>query len=73
MSNRNIILVLIRLYQVLPQINIFKNKKTKCTPLLIASANGHEKVVESLLKHGADVNARDERAATALHHAGMFI
>ena len=39
---------------------IFYIFKTKCTPLLIASANGHEKVVDILLKNGADVTARDE-------------
>lgn len=45
--------------------------ETKCTPLLIACANGHEKVVEILLKNGASVNARDERLCTALHHAAQ--
>lgn len=53
-------------------INIdWQNFESKCTPLLIASANGHEKIVDILLSKGADVKMRDERGATALHHAAQ--
>jgi len=45
--------------------------ESKCTPLLIAAANGHDKVVEILLQNGADVKATDERFCTALHHAAQ--
>jgi ankyrin repeat protein len=38
---------------------------------LIASANGHDKVVEILLKNDADISIRDERECTALHHAAQ--
>lgn len=56
----------------LKTINInWQNFESKCTPLLIASANGHSKVVEILLQHDADVTIRDEREATALHHAAQ--
>lgn len=45
----------------LKTINInWQNFESKCTPLLIASANGHSKVVEILLKQDADVTIRDE-------------
>ena len=45
----------------LKTINItWQNFESKCTPLLIASANGHAKVVEILLKNDADVKIRDE-------------
>lgn len=53
-------------------INInWQNYETKTTPLLIASANGHDKVVEILLKNDAEVTIRDERECTALHHAAQ--
>ncbi|RNA31176.1 ankyrin repeat domain-containing 50-like [Brachionus plicatilis] len=56
----------------LKTINInWQNFKTKSTPLLIACANGHDKVVEILLNHGADVKIRDERECTVLHHAAI--
>ena len=34
------------------------------TPLMIASANGHRKTVFSLLSHGADVNAVNDKGRT---------
>ncbi|XP_077979943.1 uncharacterized protein LOC144435234 [Glandiceps talaboti] len=37
-----------------------------CTPLLLASAAGHEKVVLHLLKVGADIASRDENRRTGL-------
>jgi len=44
-------------------------KKTKMTPLLIASAMGHANVAIMLLEKGADPNAIDIRGFTPLHHA----
>lgn len=44
---------------------------TKSTPLLIACANGHEKVVELLLQSNADPNASDSHECTSLHHAAQ--
>lgn len=56
----------------LKTINInWQNFESKCTPLLIASANGHEKIVEILLKNDVDIKMRDERDSTALHHAAQ--
>jgi ankyrin repeat protein len=53
-------------------INInWQNYESKCTPLLISSANGHLKIIEILLEKNADVTLRDEREATALHHAAQ--
>jgi len=56
----------------LKTINInWQNYESKCTPILIASANGHDKIVEILLGNSADVTIRDIREATALHHAAQ--
>jgi len=56
----------------LKTINInWQNYESKCTPLLIASANGHDAIVEILISNNADVTIRDEREATALHHAAQ--
>lgn len=45
----------------LKTINInWQNFQSKSTPLLTACANGHDRVVEILLSHGADVKIRDE-------------
>lgn len=39
------------------------------SPLLMASASGHEALSVFLLDHGADPNAADSNGATALHYA----
>lgn len=39
------------------------------TPLVIASAGGHEDLALFLLSNGADPMAKDENGVTALHHA----
>lgn len=53
-------------------INInWQNFESKCTPLLIASANGHHRIVEILLQNNVDITIRDERECTALHHAAQ--
>jgi ankyrin repeat protein len=39
------------------------------TALYLAARDGHEKVVEMLLKAEAEVNIRDDRGVTALHLA----
>lgn len=56
----------------LKTINInWQNYESKCTPLLIASANGHDEIVEILISNNAEVTIKDEREATALHHAAQ--
>lgn len=42
---------------------------TKATPLIYASACGHEEIVQHLIQHGAYVNAIDDDGATPLFHA----
>ena len=39
---------------------------TRCTPLHLASANGHLSIVKVLIEHGSDVNKRDENQETPL-------
>jgi len=41
----------------------------KETSLLLVAARGHEQLVELLLRHGAAVNQKDRRGATALMYA----
>jgi len=42
------------------------------TPLHYAAAKGQLDVIELLLKHGADVNARDKNGYTPLHAAAYY-
>ncbi|PTQ41189.1 LOW QUALITY PROTEIN: hypothetical protein MARPO_0035s0001 [Marchantia polymorpha] len=42
------------------------------TPLMIACRYGHERVVELLLEHKADVRMRDECGWNCLHYAGRW-
>lgn len=39
------------------------------TPLHAAAANGHPKMCETLIEHGANVNAQDAQGMTPLHLA----
>ena len=48
---------------------LFYASKNYVTPLQIAAANGHDKCVQILIDHGADVNAKDRFDVTALHMA----
>lgn len=45
--------------------------ETQSTPLLIASANGHDLVVDVLLRNNAKIAIKDGRDATPLHHAAQ--
>ncbi|CAF0730976.1 unnamed protein product [Didymodactylos carnosus] len=45
--------------------------ETQSTPLLIASANGHDLVVEILLRNNAKIEVKDSRDASPLHHAAQ--
>ncbi|KAL7669296.1 hypothetical protein ACOME3_009958 [Neoechinorhynchus agilis] len=58
-----------RMYQT---INVdWVSFETKSTPLLIASANGHDNVVDILLKNNANPNKTDSCEYTSLHHAAQ--
>lgn len=48
---------------------LFYASKNYVTPLQIAAANGHDKCVQVLIDHEADVNAKDRFDVTALHMA----
>lgn len=46
-----------------------KGHKNESTPLIEACDNGHEQIVELLLKHGANVNAKAANGNTPMHYA----
>lgn len=43
--------------------------KNESTPLIEACSNGHEQIVELLLKHGANPNKKSSSGSTPLHYA----
>ncbi|EDQ84699.1 uncharacterized protein MONBRDRAFT_12605 [Monosiga brevicollis MX1] len=50
----------------------FKDDWLGDAPLHDACSNGHDKVVEMLLKHGVDANANNDLGHTPLHYACMY-
>lgn len=48
-----------------------RDEKVGWTPLLFAAFMGHAEVVEFLLDHGAEVNARSDRGWSALHQSAL--
>ena len=46
-----------------------KSKSAKETPLIVASKNGHADIVEMLMTHGANPDARDSNNYTSLYWA----
>ncbi|CAF0726075.1 unnamed protein product [Brachionus calyciflorus] len=50
--------------------NVSKSKiKSESTPLIEACSNGHEQIVDLLLKHGANPNKKSSSGSTPLHYA----
>ncbi len=52
-----------------PQLVRAREKERGLTPLHVAAAYGHLPAVQTLLKHGAEVNARDQLGSTPLFYA----
>uniref|UniRef100_A0ABD2X5P7 PRANC domain-containing protein n=1 Tax=Trichogramma kaykai TaxID=54128 RepID=A0ABD2X5P7_9HYME len=50
------------------KVQVDARDKLGWTPLHFASHNGHSKLVESLLRRGADPNSADEKGSTPLHN-----
>ena len=46
-----------------------KDDKYSRTELMLAAANGHTKIIDTLLRAGANVNAKDNNGGTALMNA----
>ncbi|EKX53848.1 hypothetical protein GUITHDRAFT_57314, partial [Guillardia theta CCMP2712] len=42
------------------------------TPLMVASQNGHKRLVKMILRNGADPNATNHQGNTALHFATAY-
>jgi ankyrin repeat protein len=52
-------------------VNSASRNGLKAAPIQSAAAAGHEKIVELLLKHGADPNSREQAGYTPLHAAAQ--
>jgi hypothetical protein len=52
-------------------VNAVAQNNQRIQPIHAAAANGNVRVVEALLQHGADANARQQGDFTALHTAAM--
>lgn len=57
------------LLRFLPEINVNYQDENGNTPLHLATTNGHKKLVEELINHGANVNAKNLDGETALFGA----
>ncbi|XP_045101911.1 ankyrin repeat domain-containing protein 50-like isoform X2 [Portunus trituberculatus] len=49
----------------------FEEFTTSWTPLMVAARQGHVRMIEELLSCGANPLAKDQKGATALHHAAF--
>ncbi len=49
------------------------DEKTGDTPLILAARNHHSHTVKSLIKHGADVSAKNHRKHDAIHEVVRFM
>ena len=54
-----------------PKPTLEGDSKGRCTPLMDAAYDGHEKLVKILILAGANVGMQDENGNTALHHAAL--
>jgi len=54
---------------LLQKREINEKSQTKCTPLHLASKNGHNDIVKFLLENKADIEAKDKDGKTALQLA----